>query len=174
MKFFSKLSSRERMFVYITALIIILFVVDKFIFSGMVARIDKLDERIEALTAELSDNKNIIAGKDKISRENEIYGKYLVKEPRPDMELSKVVDTLAIQSELGKPELKPVKVKETEANRFLIEVNAEGTMKNVINFMYNLNASSSLLKVERIDLSPRAAKSDKLKINILISKTVVQ
>jgi hypothetical protein len=40
--------------------------------------------------------------------------------------------------------------------------------------MYNLNTVQSLLKVEKIDLSPKAAKSETLKIYILISKAVVQ
>lgn len=172
MKFISKLSQRERMFFYITAVIITLFLVDRFIFSMMLGQINQLDERINVLKSELIENKNILSSKDNIKKENELYGKYLVKEERPDLELSKIINTLAIQSELINSELKPLQSKDT--NKYQVELNAEGKMKNVINFMYNLNTVQSLLRVEKIDLSPKAAKSETLKINILISKSVMQ
>lgn len=162
------------MFFYIATVIIILFLVDSFIFSGMIARISELDNKMRSLKDEVSENKMILSYKDKINKAGEIYGKYLVKESRPDLELPKIVNTLAIQSELINPELKPMQSKDKDSGKYFIEINAEGTMKKVVNFMYNLNMGNSLLRVERIDLSPKAAKSETLKITILISKTVVQ
>lgn len=172
MRFFSKLSQRERTFFYITAVIITLFLVDSFIFNGMITRINELDNKIMALKNELSENKIILSYKDKINKGSKTFGKYLVKEVRPDLELSKSVNTLTIQSGLVNPEFKPIQSKDT--SKYLIEINAEGKMKDVVNFLYNLNMIQSLLKVERIDLSPKAAKSETLRINVLISKAVVQ
>lgn len=172
MKFISKLSQRERMYFYITAVIITLFLVDRFIFGMMLGQIGQLDERISALKSDLDDDKKIISLRDNIGKENELYGKYLVKEESPDRELPKIINTLTIQSKLVNAELKPIVSKDT--SRYLVELNAEGTMKDVVTFMYNLNTVQSLLKVEKIDLSPKAVKSETLKIYILISKTVVQ
>ena len=160
------------MYFYITTVIITLFLVDRFIFGMMLGQINQLDERITTLKNELDDNKRTISSKDNINKESELYGKYLVKEESPDRELPKIINTLAIQSELINSELKPINSKDT--NRYLVELNAEGKMKNVVNFMYNLNTVQSLLKVEKIDISPKAAKSEILKIYILISKAVVQ
>ncbi|MEK7309605.1 MAG: hypothetical protein AAB038_02160 [Planctomycetota bacterium] len=172
MKFISKLSQRERMYFYITAVIITLFLVDRFIFGMMLGQINQLDERISTLKDELANDKKIISSKDNINKESELYGKYLAKEENPDRELPKIINTLAIQSELINSELKPIPSK--DGNRYLVELNAEGKMKNIVSFMYNLNMGHSLLKVEKIDLSPKAAKSETLKIYILISKAVVQ
>ncbi len=172
MKFISKLSQRERMYFYITAVIITLFLVDRFIFGMMLGQINQLDERIATLKSELDENKKVISLRDNISKESELYGKYLIKEENPDRELPKIINTLAIQAKLVNSELKPIVSKDT--TRYLVELNAEGTMKDVVNFMYNLNTVQSLLKVEKIDLSPKTAKSEILKIYILISKAVVQ
>ena len=171
MKFISKLSQRERMYFYITAVIITLFLVDRFIFSMMLGQINQLDERINVLKNELTDNKMILSYKDKINKESEIYEKYLAKEDDPALELQKIVSTLADQSELASPEYKPGALKD---NKYTVLLSAGGTMKKVVNFMYNLNTVQSLLKVEKIDLSPKTAKSETLKIYILISKAVVQ
>ena len=171
MKFISKLSQRERMYFYITAVIITLFLVDRFIFSMMLGQINQLDERINVLKNELTDNKMILSYKDKINKESEIYEKYLAKEDDPALELQKIVSTLADQSELASPEYKPGTLKD---NKYTVLLSAGGTMKKVVNFMYNLNTVQSLLKVEKIDLSPKTAKSETLKIYILISKAVVQ
>jgi len=171
MKFISKLSQRERMYFYITAVIITLFLVDRFIFSMMLGQINQLDERINVLKNELTDNKMILSYKDKINKESEIYGKYLAKEDNPNLELQKTVSKLANQSELASPEYKPGALKD---KKYTVLLSAEGTMKKVVNFMYHLNTVQSLLKVEKIDLSPKTAKSETLKIYILISKAVVQ
>ena len=160
------------MYFYITAVIITLFLVDRFIFGMMLGQINQLDERISTLKDELANDKKIISSKDNINKESELYGKYLAKEENPDRELPKIINTLAIQSELINSELKPIPSK--DGNRYLVELNAEGKMKNIVSFMYNLNMGHSLLKVEKIDLSPKAAKSETLKIYILISKAVVQ
>jgi hypothetical protein len=171
MKFISKLSQRERMFFYIVTAIVTLFLVDRFIFSTMVDQVNQLDERIRSLKDELVDNKNVLSYKDKISKERDIYGKYLAKEDNPNLELQKTVSFLANQAELLSPEYKAINLKD---NKYAVELSAEGKMKNVVNFMYNLNTVQSLLKVEKIDLSPKAAKSEMLKVYILISKTIVQ
>jgi hypothetical protein len=160
------------MYFYITAVIITLFLVDRFIFGMMLGQINQLDERIATLKSELDENKKVISLRDNISKESELYGKYLIKEENPDRELPKIINTLAIQAKLVNSELKPIVSKDT--TRYLVELNAEGTMKDVVNFMYNLNTVQSLLKVEKIDLSPKTAKSEILKIYILISKAVVQ
>ena len=160
------------MYFYITAVIITLFLVDRFIFGMMLGQINQLDERIYTIKNELDDNKKVISLRDNISKESELYGKYLVKEPSPERELPKIINTLAIQSKLVNAELKPIVSRDT--TRYLVELNAEGTMRDVVNFMYNLNMVPALLKVEKIDLSPRTVKSETLKIYILISKAVIQ
>ena len=172
MKFISKLSHRERMYFYITAVIITLFLVDRFIFGMMLGQIAKLDEQIYTFKNELDDNKRVISSKNIITKESELYGRYLAKEENPERELPKIINALTIQSKLVNAELKPIVSRDT--TRYLVELNAEGTMRDVVNFMYNLNMVPALLKVEKIDISPRAVKSETLKIYILISKAVVK
>lgn len=171
MKFISKLSQRERVFLYIIAAIIAVLLIDRFIFSAMQSQINSLDEKISFLKGELKENKIILSYKDKINKEREIYSKYLAKEDNPGLELQKTLSVLVSQAELIAPEYKTVTLKDS---RYAVELSAEGTMKHVVNFIYNLNMVQSLIKVEKIDLAPKTAKSEMLKINTLISKTVVR
>ncbi|MDI6732580.1 MAG: hypothetical protein QME51_02325 [Planctomycetota bacterium] len=171
MKFISKLSNRERFFLYITLLIVAIFLVESFIFSGMLQKTNSLGFEIEKLKNELTDNKNILSYKNIITKEYELYGKYLEKESNPDQELQKTVNSLVTQAGLLNADYKPLLLK--GGNKYLIDLNAEGEMKKVINFMYNLNTVSSLLKIEKMNISPKTPKSEILKIYLQISKTVV-
>lgn len=171
MKFISKLSQRERLLFYISVVIVTLFLVDHFIFNQMIVKIKEIDNQIETLKDELTEYKGILSYKEKIIEEKKIYGKYFEKDENPALKLQKTLDTLCIQADLTSPELKLIPSRDT--SKYTIELRAEGKMKNLVNFMYNLNIIDSLLKVEKINLVPKAAKSETLTIYIQVSITII-
>lgn len=174
MKFISKLSRRERLFFYVSVIAVLLFLLDRFIFSVMLEEIKKIDSDINAMQTELSGDIGILSYQEKITKETEIYGEYLEKEESPEVinrKLQEKVNELASGAGLTVNELKPVSSKDT--TKCSVELRVEGEMKNLVNFMYNLNAVSSLLKVEKIDLTPKTIKSAILNIYLTISKTVI-
>ncbi|MFH0888781.1 MAG: hypothetical protein V1871_06185 [Planctomycetota bacterium] len=171
MKFISKLSRRERLFLYISAIIVLLFMVDKFIFEMMLQKINSIESTVDSTRTGLNEDRRLLSYKDKIIKETEIYSKYLEKEESPEVKLQELMNTLAIQSELTINEIKPVSSK--DANKYLIELKAEGKMKNLVAFLYNLSLVQSLLKVEKMDLGPKTPKSETLNIYLIISKTII-
>jgi len=174
MNFLSKLSNRERLFVYIIAISALLLLVDKFIFGVMLDEIKKIEVEIDSVRTELNKDMGFLSCKDTIIKGTETYSKYLEKEESPQVEqkeLEKLMDTLAIQSGLTINEKKPVSSK--DANKYVVELKAEGKMKSLVAFLYNLSLVQSLLKVEKMDLSPKAPKSEILTIYLIISKTII-
>lgn len=171
MKFISKLSRRERLFLYISAIIVLLFLVDKFVFEMMLQKINSIESTVDSTRTGLNEDIRLLSYKDKIIKETEIYSKYLEKEESPEVKLQELMNTLAIQSELTINEIKPVSSK--DANKYLIELKAEGKMKNLVAFLYNLSLVQSLLKVEKMDLGPKTPKSEILNIYLIISKTII-
>lgn len=171
MKFLSKLSRRERLFLYISVTIVLLFLVDKFIFGMMWDEIKKKQSEIDSVRSEINEDMMFLSSKDKILKETEIYSKYLEKEESPQVQLEKLMNTLTIQSELTTNEIKPVLSK--DANKYIVELKAEGKMKNLVGFLDNLRLVQSCLKVEKMDLSPKAPKSEVLRIYLIISKTII-
>ncbi|MFH1230107.1 MAG: hypothetical protein V1709_01280 [Planctomycetota bacterium] len=171
MKFISKLSRRERLFLYISAIIVLLFLVDKFIIGVMWDEIKKKDTEINLVCTGLNEDMVLLSYKDKIIKETETYSKYLEKEESPQVQLEKLMNTLAIQAELTTNEIKPVSSK--DANKYIVELKAEGKMKWLVAFLYNLSLKESFLKVEKMDLGPKTPKSEILNIYLIISKTII-
>lgn len=171
MKFISKLSRRERLFLYISTIIVILFLVDKFIFETMLQKIHTIETEVESTRTGLNEDIVLLSYKDTIIKKTETYSKYLEKEESPEVKLQELMNTLAIQSELTINEIKPVSSR--DANKYLIELKAEGKMKNLVAFLYHLSLIQSLLKVEKMDLGPKTPKSEILNIYLIISKAII-
>jgi len=171
MNFLSKISHRERLFLYIIAIGALLLLVDKFIFGVMLDEIKKIEIEIDSARIELNKDIGFLSCKDAIIKETETYSKYLEKEESPEVELQKSMNTLGIQSGLTINGIKPVSSK--DANKYIVELKAEGKMKSLVDFLYNLSLVQSLLKVEKMDLSPKAPKSEILTIYLIISKTII-
>ena len=171
MKFISKLSRRERLFLYISIIIVLLFLVDKFIFETMLQKIYIIETEVESTRTGLNEDIVLLSYKDKIIKETEMYSKYLEKEESPQVELEKLMNTLAIQAKLTTNEIKPVSSK--DANKYIVELKAEGNMKSLVEFLYNLSLVQSLLKVEKMDLGPKTPKSEILNIYLIISKAII-
>jgi hypothetical protein len=166
-----KVSRRERLFLYVSAIIIIIFLVDRFIFGIMFDEIGAIETKINLARTELNEDVVLLSYKDKIIKESETYSKYLEKEESPGVKLQELMNSLAIQSELVTNEIKPVSSK--DANKYTVELKAEGKMKNLVAFLYNLSLAQSLLKVDKMDLAPKAPKAEILNIYLIISKTVI-
>ncbi len=69
--------------------------------------------------------------------------------------------------------MKPRRPKETEVYKeYAVEIEAEGQMESLVSFMHQVNASSQLLRIETLRLTPAKAESDLLKASMLITKVL--
>jgi hypothetical protein len=173
MKFIPKLSNREKFLLYISLTAITLLLVDKFIFSRMLSEIKKIESETSVKYQELEENIQILSRQERINRESELYGNYLVKEESPDTKFREMVNILAIGAELIVREIKFLTPKEKDITKYTIDLVAEGKMRCLVNFLYNFNNVTSLIKVEKMDLTPTAPKSESLGIHLVISKTII-
>jgi hypothetical protein len=68
-------------------------------------------------------------------------------------------------------DLKPAGLKTTGGSkRYLINLNCEAQMEQVVEFLYNVENSDKLLTVERYQITPKSKESKVAKCNIAISK----
>ena len=171
MNFLSKISHRERFFLYIIAIGALLLLVDQYILGVMVDEIKKIKTEVDSVRIELNKDVGFLSCKDTITKETETYSKYLEKEESPQVELQKLMNTLGVQSSLTINEIKPVSTK--DANKYVVELKAEGETESLITFLYNLSLVHSLLKAEKMDLGPKTPKSKILTIYLIISKTTI-
>ena len=87
----------------------------------------------------------------------------------------KEIEELANKSSLYVVDMKPQGVKEdkNKSIKYMITLSCEGQMEQVMNFMYNVENSSSLLTVERYQLGPKTRESSIAQSSMSISKIAV-
>jgi len=113
-----------------------------------------------------------------ITQEYQKYIQYVSKSGSDEEEVAKIlgeIETLARQTAINLVDMKPQTTREIDFyKQYLIEVEAEGEMKDLVNFLHQLNISSQLLRAEKLRLSLPKKDSTVIKSSMLISKVLVK
>lgn len=173
---FAKLSKKERLILYVVIFIVSLVMLDRLIVSPVLSKMNSLDKEIKKKEAEIKKDLRIVARKDRILAENVKYSSFLdVFESKEDQAASslKEIEDYADKASVYLVDMKPSSVKESGASKkYLINLNCEAQMEQLISFMYNIENSKELLTIERFQVSPKARGSSVAKCNMVISKTI--
>jgi Tfp pilus assembly protein PilO len=85
----------------------------------------------------------------------------------------KELESLASKSSVYLVDMKPGGIKESgSSKRILINLNCEAQMEQLVDFMYNMENSSSLISIEKYQLTPKAKESSVAKCNISVYKVI--
>jgi len=85
-------------------------------------------------------------------------------------ELLNEIEALARDSSISISEIKPISnQKRGVSKEHTIEVRTEASMPQLINFLYRLNNSTSMLRVQKFSLMLRDENSDILRVTLLIA-----
>ncbi|MDD5618714.1 MAG: type 4a pilus biogenesis protein PilO [Candidatus Omnitrophica bacterium] len=172
--FFSNVSKKERIGLAVAAIIVSLAFLDRLILNPINKRIQQISQEIKISEKQLRMGLRNLNQKEAIISE---YGKYsqyfkgLGSEEETTAAMLSEIETVAKKSNMSLLDLKPQPSKDRGFYReYSIEVEAEGTIESLINFIYRLNASTQLLRVEKLRLSLKDKDSGLIKITLLITK----
>ena len=105
------------------------------------------------------------------------YLEYIQRSGSDEEEVAKIlgeIESLARQSTVYLEDMKPLKPKEIDFYKeYAVEIEAEARMQSLVSFLYQLNMSSQLLRVEKLRLNLSKSGSDILKVSMLITKVLV-
>lgn len=172
-----KLSKRERTFFYLSVSLIMIMVLQRFVFQPLSDKLTTLEQEIRAREVSLIKGLRVDKQRDQILKEHKRYEGYL-KIGGSDEEIIsqflREIERLGRESGVSLLDIKPQSTnKKSIYKEYIIEVRLEAPMKDVIGFLYHLNNSSLLLKVEKFILNLKDESTDILKISMLISGIVL-
>ncbi|MDD5466054.1 MAG: GspMb/PilO family protein [Candidatus Omnitrophica bacterium] len=174
--FFTRLPKKEKAILYAVVFFVSLVILERLIISPVFSKMKSLDKEIQAKESGIRGNLRILAQKDRILAENAKYSSFLnSSEPGEDQAASllKEVEDYADKASVYLIDMKPSSVKETGASKkYLINLNCEAQMEQLVIFMYNIENSKELLTIERLQISPKAKESSIAKCSMVISKTI--
>jgi Tfp pilus assembly protein PilO len=175
--YLAHLSKREKFVFYIALVFISLAALDRLIVSPISLKIKSLNKEIETSEANIKNDLHILSQKDRILSESARYTSFLSSNKTEEEEITgllKEVENLANKASAYITDMKPAPTKELgSSKKYLVNLNCEGQMEQIINFMYNIEDSSKLLVIEKYQISPKSKESGVATVSMTISKTVI-
>ncbi|MDD5450257.1 MAG: type 4a pilus biogenesis protein PilO [Candidatus Omnitrophica bacterium] len=177
LKFLAGLSKRERLFFGLTIGLVLCLAVYIFIVEPFYKKSSQLDTSISSASARLFKNLRLLSDKDAIEKEYDKYKDYVQAGAGEEQmaALLKEIEDTASNCGVKITSIKPKGSKEMKSYRkFTIELNAEGKIDQFLKFIYEIEGSKRLFKVERFILSLKGGQSDLLKGTLSIRKIAFQ
>jgi chorismate mutase len=175
--FLGHLSKKDRIFFYIAVLVVSLLILDRAIISPVFSKIISLNKEIQDKQANIKKNLRILAQKDKILTQGAKYSSFLGDSKLTDDEqvtqVLKELESLASKSSVYLVDMKPAGIKESgSSKKIFINLNCEAQMEQLVDFMYNMENSDSLIFIEKYQLTPKSKESSVAKCSISVNKVV--
>lgn len=175
--FFSHLSRREKIVFYVAIGFLTLTVLDRLIIYPVLSKIRTLNEEIREEKTRIKKDLHILAQKDRIIQESKKYARYSIQDLSAEeitTSVLKEIGNLANQTAVYLIDIKPTGVKEESMfKKYYVSLSCESQMEQLISFMYNIENSNTLLKVEKYNISPKSEESSIARCSMIVSKTAI-
>lgn len=174
---FSNLTKREKNLFYLAMFLIFVWITHNFVIKPIIVKWKELDDKIEEKSLKLEKNIRMIDRKERIEHEYENYASAVKMGGSEEEEMAKFlteVESLASSSSTHIIEIKPRPSKKIQFyKKYLIDLDAEGDINQLSKFIYDIQNSSQLLKVDKFSLGTKGAGTNLLKCRLLVSKILI-
>lgn len=171
--FLSRLSKREKLVLYCAVFFISLTFLDRLIISPIITKIQVLNKQIQDKEAAVRTSMRILAQKDKIASESTRYSPYISSLKSEEEEVTailKEIESLANKSSVYLIDLKPSGIKDMgSSKKYLIALNCEAQMEQLIDFFYNIENSDKLFSIDKYQIIPASKESSVARATLTIS-----
>lgn len=171
------LSKRERNILYFCLSLTLVFLTYNFIFEPAQKKIDDLNQKVEVKKVKLEKNLSVLSRKEMIERRYAKYSKSLQARGTDEEELAAFlseIENLAQKNGLHISDMKPRPAKTVDFyKKFTVDLQADGDIKQITQFIYQLQNDPKLLRVDRLRLETKS-QSQNLTSYMLISKITIQ
>lgn len=174
--FWNKLSQKEKIGLSIAFVFLAVAFLDRLLISPIRTRFRALNQQIKISEKQLGSDIRNLNQKRVISEEYEKYYSYIHRSGSDEEEVAKIlgeIESLARKSSVYLVDMKPRKPQETDLyKQYTVEIEAEGYMESLINFIYQLNTSSQLLRIETLRMSLTKSDTKTLTASMLITRVL--
>ena len=171
------MSKREKLVFFGAIFIVSAAFVDRVIVHSLSQKISGLDKQIKGRESEIQKDLAIMARAKTIELQQTNYKSYTGARDSENEEFTvflKELESIASKSKIYLVDMKPTGTKQTgESKKYLVNLNCEGEMEPLVEFMYNLENSNKLITVEKYQISPKSKDTAIAKCSLVISKLVI-
>ena len=177
--FYERLSARERKILYVVIALLGVTIGYHGVLRPMAAKFSTLDEEIFAMQMRLRKAKTFIRQKDDIMEAVKQYPNLEKMDAGSDEEeiaqLLNFIEQTARKNGVSLSDVKPQPVKsDQQTKQYSVELNAESNLEALIRYVYDLEHSENLLRIDRVNIAPKDEKGPTLRAYLLITRLVVK
>lgn len=169
---YSKFSQKEKMLLFVAAGLIAIFVCRQFILKPIGRQLKCLAEEIVVKDKEAKIFHKILSQRESITKEYESIKGYLKAMNRDDARalLLRKAEEWSAASGARLIEMMPYNtVSEDLVHKASVDIELEGTMKQVTKFMYIVCKSDVIYSIDKLQLTIPSSTSDVLKVAMIIT-----
>jgi Tfp pilus assembly protein PilO len=174
----SGLPQRRKYVLYVAVTLVIAVFFDRFILQPTRDKIDKINSGIFIQEKKLRNYLKVISRKDSITGEYRKYTEGIIQDNSEEEEKLKLlseIEKIARSSSVLLKDIKPGPVKKSGLyRRYAISIEAEATINYLTDFIYQLEKTPRLLRVEDFQLSPKEKNSATLRARMTISEALIE
>lgn len=174
--FFSRLSKKEKRLFYCVLFFLSIALFDLTIILPISSKMKSLDKEIRQKSAQIKKYLRILAQKDKIAAEREEYKFFLTSIDSENEEITfllKEIESMAEKNSVYLTDMKPIEYRgQGIKNKYLVSLNCESQMEQLVMFMYSIESSAKLLTIDKYEISPKSKDSSIMKCSMAISKII--
>ncbi len=170
------LSNRESRLFFLTLAVIAAWSAEAFILKPVAMKWKGLDDQITADTLKLEKSERLIRRRSPITNDYDKAAASLKMAGSPEEEMAKFltdIESLANTTGVHIHEIKPLPVKKFNLYRkFYADLELEGDMAQISNFMGKVQSSPDVLVIDKLSLNPKTG-TNLLRCGIVISKLAI-
>lgn len=176
MEFLSRLSKKEKRLFYIAATVVAVVFFDRVVFRPVLNKLESFNGKISVEEKKLEKSMLILAQEVAITEEYKKFAQSIKQEQSDEETIASLlssIEKMANSVSVFILDMKPAAVEKAEFyKKYAVKIEAEAKISNLTDFMYQLENSSSLLRVSEFRLTPQK-KETVLKINMTVTEVLI-
>jgi Tfp pilus assembly protein PilO len=172
------LSAAERKYLVVAVFCVLLALFARLLFWPSAVKLSEIDDSIVKEKNLIRQNLHFLSYKDRIEKEAGSLKDYFTTEVKTEeqviAEFLRNIELLGTRSDIQISKISPAgQDYQKEFIKYFVSVDCAGSLANVTKFIYAVNNSPELLKVEKMNLGGNAKTSDSVQVSLTISKMIV-
>lgn len=177
-KFISGLKPDQRKILTIVAVVLILGLFYALLLRPAWNRSSEIDQLTDKEKNLVNKNASFLATRDKVIKEAGAFKDYFAKDVRTEDEVIadflKKVELLATQSGVLLSKISPAgQESQNDYLKYFVSADCSGTLESLTNFIYAVNSSRELTKVEKMNLGANAKSPETVLASLTISMMII-
>lgn len=177
-KFISELSPNGRKILIVAAFFVLLAAFDRLFLGPSLNKLKEIDDKIVNEESIVRQNIKFLSYRERVAREAGLYKDFYAASVRSEEEIIaeflKKIELLATQSQVTLSKVSPsAQDYQKERIKYFVSIDCSGKLEDISNFVYLINNSRELLKVEKMNFAANNRDAEKIQATMTVSRMII-